>query len=200
MSAVARISPLTTDVVAALPACTSCPHHSVIDDLAWARSTEAVLGWCGVALRQEGEVRGYLLLAAPGLAPTTSVPLSVDAAVVVQVWVHHDVRGHGVGRQLVQAAGAAAHRRRIVALEAVGSHGPGSCVAPSARWLRRTGFEVTRQHPLHPRLRLDLSRTVTWPHLRSAVDRVRGLVTGSQPPPQPTTREQVLARTAATVE
>ena len=193
MSVPARLRPLTAEALVTLPACTGCSHHRVAEDVRWARATDELLGWCGVELRSDGELRGYLLLAAPGLAPIsgplTAVPLSADAAVVVQVWVAREVRGHGVGRQLVQAAGAAAHQRRIAALEAIGSHGAGSCVAPSVRWLRQAGFEVTRQHPLHPRLRLDLTRTVKWPHLRSAVDRVRGLVTRPDPPPQPTTRE-----------
>jgi|GEM_PF-5752285 len=193
MSVPARLGPLTAEALVTLPTCPGCPHHRVADNVEWARATEELLGWCGVEMRSEDGLRGYLLVAAPGLAPIagplTSVPLSTDAAVMVQVWVADEMRGHGVGRQLVQAAGAAAHRRRIAALEAIGSHGGGSCVAPSVRWLRQAGFEVTRQHPLHPRLRLDLSRTVTWPHLRSAVDRVRGLVTRPDPPPQPTTRE-----------
>lgn len=198
MAGTARLAPLTADELAGFAASARCPYHAVTDDLGWAHATEAVLGWCGVALRDQGELQGYLLLAAPAtgpaIGPLASVPVSDDAAMLVQVWVPRGSRGHGLGRQLVQAAAAAAHRRRIAALEAIGSHGPGSCVAPSLRWLRQVGFDVTRQHPLHPRVRLDLSRTVTWPDLRTAVDRVRGLVTGPEPPAQPTTRDHVVAR------
>ena len=55
------------------------------------------------------------------------------------------------------------------------------------RWLETVGFVVVREHPVTPRLRMDLQSTVRWrPDLTAAWSRLTGLV--AQPaPPEPAT-------------
>lgn len=193
MTTVLRARPLTVVELADLPTCDPhCPHAELARDTGWAVATEERFGWCGVQLCQDGATRGYLLLAAPGLAPLRGPYLSSrpsdDAAVLVRVWVAPGHRGHGLGRQLVQRASAAAHRAHLPAIEAIAGVDTGSCAVPPLHWLCRAGFTVTRSHPLHPRVRIDLDRTVRVPHLGAVLERIRAMVHGPQAPPQPTGR------------
>lgn len=189
----ARARPITTTELVDLPPCgPACPHADLVREIGWAHATEERFGWCGIRLCQHDDTIGYLLLAAPGTAPQRgpylTTPMSSDAAVLVRVWVAPDRRDHGLGRQLVQCAAAAAHRAGVPAIEAIAGVGVGTCAVPPLPWLRHAGFVVTRNHPLHPRVRLDLDRTVRIPHWSVVVDRIRSLVRGPQAPPQPTGR------------
>lgn len=191
MSLSPRVRPLTAVELPDLPLCGgSCPALSADSD--WARATQDRYGWCGVRVCRDDVTVGYLLLAAPGLAPLRgpffTTPLSDDAAGLVRVWVAPAQRGHGVGRHLVQRSAALAHRAGLPAIEAIAGVETSSCAVPPLPWLRRAGFTVTRNHPLHPRVRLDLERTVAIPPLAALVDRIRTLVHGPQAPPQPTGR------------
>lgn len=150
------------------------------ETLGWADAAVEDWGACGVAVRRGGRLLGYLLLAPAWSTPiggaSSATPVSSDAAVVVKVWIDPEAQGAGVDRQLVQAAAGFAHERRIAALEAVGTYGPGTCAVWSVSWLRRTGFQLIRNHPLHPLLRLDLSSTVGWPQLESGWRRLAALL------------------------
>ncbi|MFW6600090.1 GNAT family N-acetyltransferase [Propionibacteriaceae bacterium Y2011] len=172
-----------TEVAELPPCCNNCPSPV---GSRWIASASDTWGWCGVRIVEQDEVRGYLLLAPaadpPEDGPYATTPVSDDVAVVAKVWVDSEFRRVGMGRQLVQGAAALAHRAGVPALEVIGSYGPGTCTVPAVSWLRRTGFEVTRNHPLHPRLRLDLSRTVRWPRFSHAFDRLTHLVRPASPP------------------
>ena len=208
-----RIRPMTAADLPGMPdPCSRCTFwESSLTDLAaprenrdragakleWAETVTRRWGYCGVVAVNDGETIGYLTMApasfVPRLGAFPTTPVSSGAAVLLSVRVTEEHRGHGVGRQLVQAAAGLAARRDIRALEAVGSNREApSCMLPTA-WLERVGFVVVRPHPITPRLRMDLQPTVRWrPDLGAAWNRLAGLV--SQPaPPEPAARRSGLA-------
>ncbi|RYZ29511.1 MAG: GNAT family N-acetyltransferase, partial [Propionibacteriaceae bacterium] len=138
-----------------------------------------------VALHDD-EVVGFLTMAPAGLVRRLSAfsttPVGPDAAVLLSAQVVETWRGKGLGRQLVTTAAGLMARRDLRALEAVGTRREGpSCMMPVG-WLEAVGFGVVREHPVTPRLRLDLHATQRWPGLGAAWQRLTDLVA---PPPAP---------------
>jgi N-acetylglutamate synthase-like GNAT family acetyltransferase len=153
----------------------------------WAEAVTARWGYCGVMAQNDGEVIGHLTMApamfVPRLGAFATTPVSQDAAVLMSVTVVPEMRGRGIGRQLVQAAAGLLVRRDIRALEAVGTeHQEPSCMLPTT-WLETVGFSIVRPHPVTPRLRMDLQTTVRWrPDLGAAWSRLTELVVQPAPP------------------
>ncbi|MGI3784191.1 MAG: GNAT family N-acetyltransferase [Janthinobacterium lividum] len=154
----------------------------------WAREVTAHWGYCGVLAVHEDEVVGFLTLAPARLVPRlpafSTTPVGADVAVLLSARVAEAWRGKGIGRQLVSTAAGLVARRDIRALEAVGTRRDGpSCMMPVG-WLEAVGFGVVREHPVSPRLRMDLHATQRWTGLGAAWNRLTGLVA---PPvaPQP---------------
>lgn len=211
-----RLKPLTREGLRRVPAsCDTCPlgPGSTIDpESTWVRAAEDEWGQVGVVAidqaREPGvdQVMGLLLfcppLHAPRRGPHQGGGLSPDAAVVLSIRVRPEYAGSGVGRQLVQAAAARVARghglgsslvsgrfgpHRLRALEVRGTRLGGSCALPEVDFLHSCGFEITRDHPVTPRLRLDLSSTVRWRwSLSSSLERMADWVRPA--PPEPTTR------------
>lgn len=154
----------------------------------WAAEVTDHWGYCGMVAVHEEQVIGFLTLAPARsvrrLAAFATTPVGPDVAVLLSAQVVEDWRGKGIGRQLVSSAAGLVARRDIRALEAVGTRRDGpSCMMPVG-WLESVGFGVVREHPVSPRLRMDLQTTQRWPALGAAWSRLTGLVT---PPvaPQP---------------
>jgi GNAT superfamily N-acetyltransferase len=154
----------------------------------WAHEVTAHWGYCGVLAVHEDEVVGFLTMAPARLVRRlpafSTTPVGPDVAVVLSAQVVDGWRGKGIGRQLVTTAAGLVARRDLRALEVVGTRREGpSCMIPVG-WLESVGFEVVREHPVTPRLRMDLQTTQRWPALGAAWNRLTGLVT---PPvaPQP---------------
>ena len=154
----------------------------------WAQEVTDRWGYCGVLAVHEEEVLGFLTLAPANLVRRlpafSTTPVGPDVAVLLSAQVSEAWRGKGLGRQLVSTAAGLVARRDIRALEAVGTRREGpSCLMPVG-WLESVGFEVVRDHPVTPRLRMDLQTTQRWPGFGAAWSRLTGLVT---PPaaPQP---------------
>lgn len=154
----------------------------------WAHEVTAHWGYCGVLAVHEEEVVGFLTLAPARhvrrLPAFSTTPVGADVAVLLSAQVAEAWRGKGIGRQLVSTAAGLVARRDIRALEAVGTRRDGpSCMMPVG-WLEAVGFGVVREHPVAPRLRMDLQATQRWPGLGAAWNRLTGLVV---PPaaPQP---------------
>ena len=154
----------------------------------WADEVTEHWGYCGVLAVHEEQVIGFLTLAPARhvrrLAAFATTPVGADVAVLLSAQVVPDWRGKGIGRQLVSSAAGLVARRDIRALEAIGTRRDGpSCMMPVV-WLESVGFGVVREHPVTPRLRMDLQATQRWPGIGAAWNRLTGLVT---PPaaPQP---------------
>lgn len=154
----------------------------------WAQQVTDHWGHCGVLAVHDDEVVGFLTMAPARLVqrlPTlATAPVAPDVAVLLSAQVVDAWRGKGLGRQLVTTAAGLVARRDLRALEAVGTRREGpSCMMPVG-WLERVGFEVVRDHPVTPRLRMDLQTTQRWPGLGAAWSRLAGLV-GPVGAPQP---------------
>jgi GNAT superfamily N-acetyltransferase len=204
-----RLRPMTVADLALLPdPCARCTFWEVgLLDLAapdlhrnrtevkreWAEAVIRRWGYCGVIATDGDDLLGYVTMAPAGLVPRLSAlattPPNPDAAVLLSTRIEEPYRGHGLGRQLVQAAAGLMVRRDIRAIEAVGSYREGpSCIAP-AGFLQRVGFSVIRQHPVTPRLRMDLQATARWlPDLGAAWNRLTGLMPQPAPGPEPAHR------------
>jgi hypothetical protein len=96
----------------------------------------------------------------PGAGAFPTAPVSPDAVLLTNVWVHPAHAGGGLGRMLVQGmARDLIKRGGIKAVEAYGdTRGPGrrgSCVVPSD-FLGSVGFKTQRAHGATPRMRMDL--------------------------------------------
>jgi GNAT superfamily N-acetyltransferase len=153
----------------------------------WAEIVTAHWGYCGVVAFAEDQPIGHLTLApamyVPRLGAFATTPVGPDAAVVMSAHVVPELRGKGIGKQLVQSAAGLVARRDIRALEAVGTYHDGpSCVLPVG-WLEAVGFHLVRPHPITPRLRMDLQNGVRWrPGLGAAWHRLTDLVRQPQSP------------------
>lgn len=159
----------------------------------WAGKAEADWGFCGIGMFHVEQIVGYLLLTSPlhvpRLGPQSGYGLNPDAAVIMSLRVLPELAQTGIGRQLVQAAAARLARTPLRALEVRATYGPGTCAVPAVSFLEAVGFEMTDPHPLHPRLRLELSRTIRWsPEFRTSIERL--LVWVRPLPPEPAGRAQ----------
>ncbi|HLM21140.1 MAG TPA: GNAT family N-acetyltransferase [Propionibacteriaceae bacterium] len=198
-----RLRPMTAaDLPSLPPSCARCTFwEASLNDLAapadhvdrqvmkaeWAEIVTRHWGYCGVMAFVDDEPIGHLTLApamyVPRLGAFATTPVGPDAAVVMSAHVAAELRGKGIGKQLVQSAAGLVARRDIRALEAVGTHHDGpSCMLPIG-WLEAVGFQVVRPHPITPRLRMDLQNAVRWrPGLGAAWNRLTGLVRQPQSP------------------
>jgi GNAT superfamily N-acetyltransferase len=126
----------------------------------------------------------------PRLRALAGTPFNPDAAVLLTTRVEEPYRGRGLGRQLVQSAAGLMVRRDIRAIEAIGSYRDGPSCIPPVGFLQRVGFAVVRQHPVTPRLRMDLQATARWlPDLGAAWTRLTGLMPQPTPGPEPAHRQ-----------
>jgi GNAT superfamily N-acetyltransferase len=147
----------------------------------WAQEVTDHWGYCGVVAVHEDEVVGFLTLAPARmvrrLGAFSTTPVGSEVAVLLSVQVVEPWRGKGIGRQLVSTAAGLVARRDLRALEALGTRHEGpSCMMPVG-WLESVGFSVVREHPVTPRLRMDLQTTLRWSGLGAAWNRLAGLVT-----------------------
>lgn len=169
-----RIRPMTAQDLRLWSEQDSGPVLSALDFAVAAETTEE-WGCCGVIAGPPGLPIGGLLLRAAETSSTTAG--GSQTALLTDIYVAAEERGHGLGRQLVQSAAAELSKRDVVACEAVGH--PQLPVG----FLLAVGFRIVRPHPVAPRLRLDLNTTVRWrPDLAAAWQRIAGLVPTTLPP------------------
>ena len=95
-------------------------------------------GYCGVMAFADDQPIAHLTVApamyVPRLGAFATTPVGPDAAVVMSAHVSPELRGKGLGKQLVQSVAGLVARRDIRALEAVGTYhdGPVSACASDA--------------------------------------------------------------------
>ena len=152
----------------------------------WAQEVTDHWGYCGVVAVHDDEVVGFLTLAPARmvrrLGAFSTTPVGTEVAVLLSAQVVEPWRGKGIGRQLVTTAAGLVARRDLRALEALGTRHEGpSCMMPVG-WLESVGFRVVREHPVTPRLRMDLQTAQRWPGLGAAWNRLAGLVTPAGAP------------------
>jgi GNAT superfamily N-acetyltransferase len=187
-----RLRPMTAADLPLLPgSCARCIFYEAsLRDLAapeWAEAVTRHWGYCGVMAFNGDRPIGHLTLApamyVPPLGAFATTPVGADAAVVMSAHVVAELRGKGLGKQLVHTAAGLVARRDIRALEAVGTYNDGaSCMLPIG-FLEAVGFQVVRPHPITPRLRMDLQNAVRWrPGLSAAWNRLTGLVRQPESP------------------
>lgn len=149
----------------------------------------------GRAVQVEGMLAGWVLFAprdAFAAPPPPAPRLSQDALQLATIHVHPQMRGHGLGRLLLHAALREAVRLERGAVEAYGDRRwrERGCLLP-ATWLLREGFEVHREAPRLPLLRLEVRRTLRWaPSLEAALEEVLRRL------PRPVPAPEQLARAA----
>ncbi len=141
---------------------------------------------------------GHLLLAparhVPRLAAFATAPSDPATLMLVTACVADDRgptldrTGAALRKLLVRAAAKDALRRGSRTLDVIGARATAveghPCVLPVDE-LERLGFRVERDHPVHPRLRLDLRALVTVrEEVTARLARAIGIVPGLQPVPQ----------------
>lgn len=179
----ARIRIMTTDDAQAMRLCGDCSTASARD--AWAVAAQERFGWCGVRLGHPASPMGAALI-----SPSET---GEDSLQIRQIWVHPQWQGQGVGRQLLQTVAAQTRRAGLDTVTGTGSRLVPTCVAPPLMWWLQHGYDVMHTDPkrtdlMHPTVRLDLDRAVTWPWWSTLMDRVRQAVSGWDAPPHPTSR------------
>ncbi|MEU3522940.1 GNAT family N-acetyltransferase [Streptomyces sp. NPDC038707] len=193
-----RLVPLTLDNLQDLPhRCRSCVFWELdpvsgeaavtagtaaVEKEAWISAVLLDWGSCGRLVYVDDVPAGFALYAPPAYVPRSTAfptsPLSPDAVQLITGFVLPGYQGQGLGRVLVQTVAKDLLRRGFKAIEAFGDarwEQP-ACLLP-ADHLLAVGFKTVRQHPTHPRLRLDLRSTLSWKEdVEMALDRLLGAV------------------------
>ena len=192
---------LTLDNLDAIPApCRSClfwecdpvrreqAEEPTTEKEAWVSEVLREWGSCGRVAVVDDQLVGYVLYApagfVPGAAGFATAPVSPDAVLMTTAYVEPAARGGGVGRMLVRAMARDLVERDLRAVEAFGDRRlrPASCSVP-ADFLSRVGFRTQRDHPVTPRMRMDLRTAVSWKsEVEAALERLVGVV---RPTPKP---------------
>ncbi|MET8560624.1 GNAT family N-acetyltransferase [Streptomyces flaveolus] len=193
-----RLVPLTLDNLQDLPhRCRSCVFWELdpvsgeaavkggtaaLEKESWISAVLLDWGSCGRVVYVDDVPAGFVFYAPPAYVPRSTAfptsPVSPDAVQLMTGFVMPGYQGQGLGRVLVQAVAKDLLRRGFKAIEAFGDSRwkePG-CMLP-AEHLLAVGFKTVRQHPTHPRLRLELRTTISWKEdVEMALDRLLGAV------------------------
>lgn len=200
-----RLVNITLDNLSDLPAqCRNCVYWELdpvagerardtggaaLEKEAWVSDTLLEWGCCGQLVYVDGVPAGYVMYAPPAYVPRAiafpTSPVSPDAVLLITGRILPEFAGGGLGRMLLQGLARDVLRRGIRAVEAFGRTADGKpgpltrganfqCLLP-ADYLRAVGFKTIRQHPVTPRLRLDVKSTATWREdVEYAIERLLG--------------------------
>lgn len=132
----------------------------------WVSAQVGSWGPPGHVIQLEGATAAFVLYGPARVfapRPMTVPAISRDVLFMATAWVDPTERGRGLGRLLVQAALREAIRLELPAVEVYGDRRwqERACQLP-ATWLLHEGFEVHREHPRTPVLRIDTRRTRRW--------------------------------------
>ncbi|GGZ10522.1 GNAT family N-acetyltransferase [Streptomyces olivaceoviridis] len=193
-----RLVPLTLDNLQDLPhRCRSCVFweldpvsgeaavtagRAALEKESWISAVLLDWGSCGRVVYVDDVPAGFVLYAPPAYVPRSTAfptsPVSPDAVQLMTGFVMPGYQGQGLGRVLVQTVAKDLLRRGFRAIEAFGDSRwkEPACLLP-AEHLLAVGFKTVRQHPTHPRLRLELRSTLSWKEdVEMALDRLLGAV------------------------
>ena len=169
----------------------------------WVREVTANWGPPGRIAYVDDQPVGHVLLVparyVPRLAAFPTTPSDPATLMLVTVRINADQRGRGLRKVLVQSAvkEALRHRARSIEVIAARPHAVGKhpCVLETT-FVENLGFRVARDHPVYPRLRLDLRTIVTIRDgaaaaVRKALAKVPGVHPVPETPPDGVTRARV---------
>ena len=193
-----RVVPLTLDNLEDLPRrCRSCVFWELdpvsgeaavrtgtaaLEKESWISAVLLDWGSCGRVAYVDDAPVGFVLYAPPAYVPRSAAfptsPVSPDAVQLMTSFILPGFQRQGLGRVMVQTVAKDLLRRGFKAIEAFGDARwkEPACVLP-ADHLLAVGFKTVRQHPVHPRLRLELRSTLSWKEdVEMALDRLLGAV------------------------
>lgn len=156
---------------------------------AWLSSVLLEWGYAGHVITVDEAFAGYSLFGPASdleqVGSQAARPVSRDAVLLATLAVEPAFQGQGIGRVLLQAMARDLTKRKVRAAEAFADRAWAgrSCFIPSA-FLEANGFQVVRDHPRFPLLRMDLRTALRWKDVgEAALDRLR-----AQVPPKPALR------------
>jgi len=137
---------------------------------AWWQATQLEWGTPGKALYVDDRPVGYATFAPAEHFPRVRQlrhAVSDDALLLATLWIAPEHRDSGAAKQLLQSVLRETHRRGAKAVEVFAARGATTgrrlmtCFVPE-EFLLANGFEVRRDDPEYPLLRLDLRKTARW--------------------------------------
>jgi GNAT superfamily N-acetyltransferase len=161
------------------------PEDAAGEKESWVSQVLREWGSCGRVVLVDDRPVGYAIYAPASFLPGgdgfPTAPVSPDAVLLTNVWVHPAHAGGGLGRMLMQGmARDLIKRGGVKAVEAFGdTRGPGrrgTCVVPSD-FLGSVGFKTQRAHGATPRMRMELRSAITLKdEVEAALERLVGAV------------------------
>ena len=163
---------------------------------AWLSSLVLEWGPAGHVVSVDGEVAGYSLYAPTHVLDQVGFqaarPVSRDAVLLATLAVLPEFEGQGIGRVLLQTMARDLTKRKVRAVEAFADRAPAGrdCRVP-AEFLEASGFQVVRDHPRYPLMRMDLRTALTWKDAREAALEALRVPAPAQPAlrPVPSSRQ-----------
>ncbi|GAA1921800.1 GNAT family N-acetyltransferase [Streptomyces sodiiphilus] len=191
-----QLVPLTLDNLPDLPArCRACVFweldpvrardaeqsgRTADEKEAWISAVLLEWGSCGRIVRVDDRAVGHVLYAPPAYIPRSAVfptsPVAPDAVQLMTAWISPDYRGQGLGRVIVQTVAKDLMLRGFRAIEvfADARGQEAACLLPAGHLLA-VGFKTVRNHPVNPRMRLELRSVLSWKaDVEHALDRLLG--------------------------
>ena len=152
-------------------------------------------GPAGHVVTVDGEIAGFSLYAPTRVLDQVGFqaarPVSRDAVLLATLAVLPEFEGQGIGRVLLQTMARDLTKRKVRAVEAFADRAPAgrACRIP-AEFLEASGFQVVRDHPRYPLMRMDLRTALTWKDAREAALEALRVGAPAQPAlrPVPTSR------------
>lgn len=158
---------------------------------AWLSSVMLEWGPAGHVLTVDGEPAAYSLYAPARFldqaATQAARPVSRDAVLLAVLAVDPAFEGQGIGRVLLQAMARDLSKRKVRAIEAFADRAwTGRACHIPAGFLEACGFQVVRDHPRFPLMRMDLRTALRWKDAREAALEALRVPVPSQPALRPT--------------
>ena len=157
---------------------------------AWLSSVVLEWGPAGHVVSVDGEVAGYSLYAPTNVfdqvGAQAAPPGGRAAGRRAPPAVQPAVEGQGFGRVLLQTMARDLTKRKVRAVEAFADRAPTGrdCRIP-AEFLEATGFQVVREHPRYPLMRMDLRTALTWKDAREVALEILRAPAPAQPALRP---------------
>ena len=149
---------------------------------AWLSSVLLEWGYAGHVITVDEVFAGYSLYGPASqleqVGSQAARPVSRDAVLLATLAVEPAFEGQGIGRVLLQVMARDLTKRKVRAAEAFADRAWNgrSCFLPSG-FLEANGFQVVRNHPRFPLLRMDLRTALSWKDVgEAALDRLRAQV------------------------